>query len=469
MNPDATNLKGLPPPPAGQQGVTFASLQHLPPPPQGQQGMTLDQINGTSTQTTPKKGFLGTNPGDSLYGKIIDNSVTRGIQSIFPGKQIGTAIGNSVDAATGLAKGDMNRFNSSASANNENMALRVGGDIAQAGLTVAAPGVGRGATVGGRILANTALGVGLGESGGISEGKAPKEVGKDALLGGAIGGGVSSAGELSGYLSDNMPRWFTKLALPKLANSKVKGAPDEVVDYAIKNTKGASLKSMYGNSQDAVNSFEGQVQSTLSHPQYAKELGSQTVLNDVVNKFGNAQLTPEQVVSYAKNVAPTEKNLIDKVFKGTANLSEKNQLRKILDMGTKARFTDTPKLSFAKQVSGALADVLRSDVQGTAKETVPIFKEYSKEITLNKALKNALSKKRIAGPLVAGGAGFAHGGIKGALEAVAVEEGLRSPTAKILAAKGIKAVSPVAGTIAKNAFQGLKAPVIKKLTGGGAQ
>lgn len=38
------DLSKLPAPPAGQQGVTFASLQHLPPPPQGQQGMTLDEI-----------------------------------------------------------------------------------------------------------------------------------------------------------------------------------------------------------------------------------------------------------------------------------------------------------------------------------------------------------------------------------------------------------------------------------------
>lgn len=61
-------------------------------------------INSSSPDITPDQhsGTLGTNPSDSLYGKLIDNSVTRGIINVgnalsFGGaKQLGDQVGNSL-------------------------------------------------------------------------------------------------------------------------------------------------------------------------------------------------------------------------------------------------------------------------------------------------------------------------------------------------------------------------------------
>lgn len=436
---------------------------------QGNQQPSLDSFSqGAQGDTQPQQPQQTQPQGDFL------DKASNIVGSIFPGKQIGQAIGTLGGyGATALGEklGMMPKGSTGAYDLSAPSPLQVAGDAAQGVLTAAAPEVGAGESALGRIGANAALGAGLGGSGAVAEGKNIWETAKSAALGGAVGGGLSGAGEIGKYLTENMPNWFTKLALPKLSNSKVSGAPADVVNYALNNTKGATLNSMYNTSNGALKSYEDQVQAVLSHPQYANETGSKTVLSDVANKFQNAQLTPDAITKYAKSIAPSEKALVDKVANGSANLQEQNQLRKVLDQATKKRFTDSPGLSFAKQVGGGLADSLRTNVQSTAKETAPIFADYSKEHALNRALGNALSKKRVAGPLIAGTAGgasgFATGGITGALKGglgvVAVEEGLRSPTAKLLAGKAIQGVGKVAIPAASAAFQAGKAPLIRSL------
>lgn len=396
------------------------------------------------------------------------------VGSIFPGKQLGNAIGTNLNAGYQAIKTHSLQPIRDANQENENNMGKIIGDTAAIPLTALAPMIGGGTAPGvtgalGRVGANAALGAGLGLTGAVSQGQDIRSTAKNTAIGATLGGGLAGAGEIGSYLTKNLPNWFTKLALPKLSNSKINGAPEDVVNYALNNTKGATLRSMYNNSTEGLKSYENQVQAVLSHPQYAAETGSKTVLNDVAKKFDNAQLTPEAISKYAKNVAPAEKELVDKVANGTANLQEKNQLRKVLDQATKKRFIqgvnfDTPKMSFAKEVGGAFADILRKDVQSTAKETIPIFSDYSKEHALNKALGSALSKKRVAGPLVAGAGGYASGGLQGAAEAVAIEEGLRSPTAKLLAGKAIQGLSKVATPAAQVVLQGGKAPLINAVS-----
>lgn len=437
-------LNSLPPPPKGQIGVSPDSFSNLPPPPAGQSGKTLQQVV-SEQQIQPQQ-----------KNDLLNNPITRGIQNIFPGKEVGQAIGT---LGGYLASPNKSTYDTSAPS-----PLQVGGDIAQGALTVAAPNIGNGATALGRIAANTALGAGLGGTNAIAQGNGIKDVAKNTAIGGALSGGISAGGELTKYLTENMPRWFTKIALPKLSQSKINGAPQDTINYALNNSKGATLRTMYNNSNDAVKSYENQIQATLAHPNYTSEVGSKDVVKNVIGQFGNAELTPDKIVNYIKKVAPQNSALADKIANGTATLAEQNTLRKELDMATKTRFTDTPKLTFAKQIGGAIADALRSNVQKTASETAPIFKEYSKEIQLNKALGNALAKKRVAGPLVAGAGGFAAGGLKGAAEAIAVEEGIRSPTAKLLAAKGINTVGKVANPLIQGAVAAGKAPLTKLLT-----
>lgn len=457
MNND---LSKLPPPPKDQVGIDFS---HLPPPPKGQTGLSLDQIQPSQTPQAPQD-FL--------------QKAGNAVNSIFPGKQVGQAIGTLAGAGIAgvhdMFTGDHYLKNYDFSAPTP---LQVGGDIAQGALTVAAPGVGEGLGTAGTIGANAALGAGIGATGAIAQGQSAGQVAKQGAIGGALGGGVSAIGEGVQALSQHLPEWFAKAALPKMkdaaefkylpnqAGGYTRTAQESAAQYALNNTKGLSVSKMLEHSNQQTSGFNKQIQTILSKPEYAANVGNGAqALTDVLGQFPNSQLSAGKITSIAKSVAPSQAAIVDKVADGTATLVEKNALRVALDKGTAKVFTDHPNVSFQKQVGNALANSLRSEVQTVAPETAGIFNNYSKELTLNQALQKANNKKQgVLGDLIAGGTGFASGGLKGAAEAIAVERGLRSPTGQILAGKAVQGLAKSAPAI--NAVgKAVKAPLLKKLT-----
>lgn len=71
------------------------------------------QKNSPEAAATPNSGVLGTNPNDSLYGKVIDNSLTRGLINLVPGastigQSLGTGIGQAAEKIKGLLGGKDN-------------------------------------------------------------------------------------------------------------------------------------------------------------------------------------------------------------------------------------------------------------------------------------------------------------------------------------------------------------------------
>lgn len=372
--------------------------------------------------------------------------VTNTVNDIFPGKKVGEAIGTLAGAGIAKAKGNYDQYDLSAPT-----PLQVAGDVAQGALTVAAPSIG-GKTPLARIGANAAVGAGLGGTNAISEGKNIKEVAKDTALGGAIGGGLSTAGELVAGAVQKVPKWLTKYALPKLKDGNI--------EYALENTKVGTLKSVYNKSNQAVSNYGDEIKTILSSPKYSQEVGNVgSVVSNTLQDLPDAQLDQKKLVSIVKSVAPQAKTLVDKVADGTATVQEQNSLRQVIDKATKKIFTDNPSVSFNKEVAAKLANQLRNNVQSTATETAPVFAKFSQELDLNNAILQAAKKRRVLGDLIAGGAGFASGGLKGAAIAIAAERTVRSPSALLAGAKAIRATGkalPVA--------KALKAPIIKKVT-----
>lgn len=384
------------------------------------------------------------------------------VNSIFPGKQVGQAIGTlgglGVEKAKGLLGGQDNSKSYDTSAPSP---LQVGGDIAQGALTVAAPNIGNGATALGRIGANAALGAGIGGTNAIAQGQGAGDVAKNAVIGGVTGGGLSAANEGATSLMKNLPTWFAKSALPK--------AKDGTIDYALSNkVKLGSTKTLLSNSDNAVNSYSSQIKGVLSHPEFANETGDvSNILPNVQSKFPNAGLEDSKVLSIVKNVAKGNATIVDKVAKGTATLAEQNSLRQELDRAVYPKFTDTPSLTFNKQVGKAFSDNLRANVQTSAPQTAPIFKEFAKELDLNKVLTKIDSKNNLKPTwqdFASAAAGYQAGGLKGAGEALVAERLLGSSGAKLGAAKALNQVSKVATPVFKAATQGLKAPVEKSAT-----
>ncbi len=433
------------------QGLTFEQLQGMGAKPAQPTGLTLAQVlaqQKASAQTPTDNRDLLQKTGDV-------------VNSIFPGKQTGQAIGTlaglGYEKVKGLFGGKDNSKYYDTSAPSP---LQVGGDIAQGALTVAAPEIGNGPTALGRIGSNAALGAGLGGTNAIAEGKGLKDTAESAALGGAIGGGVSAVGEGIKSLTENLPKWLTKLALPKLDK--------ENIPYAIENTPVGSLNKIQKSSEKAIGNYEDSVQSILNHPEFkgvAEDTGQ--ILDSAVNKFPNSNYTPEDILDNAKDIAPKVGKLLDKFDAGQANLQEINTIRKELDQATKSVYTSLNRPPEAKLLGATLADAMRTYVKTSAPETVPIFDNYAKEMGLNKAIDTAVTKgeqKIRLGDIAAATAGFAKGGLSGALEAIIGERLLTNPAAQLAGAKAIQGISKIATPIAETAFQGLKAPIIKKVT-----
>lgn len=398
---------------------------------------------------------------------------TNTIGKLFPGQQIGNAIGNSINGITqSFKQGSLNPLLEAGQENSQNYG-KIVGDTANVVGTIASPLIGNGGSALERIGANTAIGAGLGGANAASQGQ---NVGHGALTGGALGGGLSAVGEGVNALTENLPKWFASAALPKMKDAADKYLPNTAggyslnptegaAQYALDNTKGLSVSKMLQHSNENVSGYNKSINTILTHPEYANESGNaKQIISDVMEKFPNAQLDSSKLTNIIKQVAPSNKALVEKVANGTANLAEQNTLRQELDKATKAAYGDKPNLSFAKQIGKTFADSLRTNVQTTAKETAPIFDKFSKEITLNSALQKAVNKKTVAGDLLAGGAGYAKGGIPGAIEGIALERGLRSPSGRLLAGKAIQGASDIAQPVIKGAFQAGKATLIKNAT-----
>lgn len=397
------------------------------------------------TQQAPQQ-TKSLDPG-SEYPKPTLQQASDAVSSIFPGKQVGQAIGTLAGAGIAKVQGNYDNYDLSAPT-----PLQVSGDIAQGALTVAAPGVG-GETAATRIGANAALGAGIGATGAIAEGKSAGDVATSGIEGTTLGGGISALGEGVNALTKNLPNWFVQKALPKLN-------PDNV-DFATKNLTAGTVTSNLAKSTQAVKSSGQTIDSILSHPQYESEVGNiKNVVNNTLDKYPNAQLDSKKIGSIIKNIVPAQKDLVEKVIDGTANLKDQNQLRQVLDKQVYPKFTDTPSLTFNKQIAKVFGDSLRENVQSTAPETKPIFENFAKEINLNQALQTAKTKIAKGAPVslydIVSGVG---GGIPG----IVAERAARTPAVLISAAKGIQAASKVTPAIQATG-KVLKAPILKAAT-----
>lgn len=391
---------------------------------------------------------------------ILDNPVTRAIQTIFPGKQIGAVVGGAIhDVSNGISNISKGKDFFENNTPSLPTPLQVTGDVINTGLTLAAPGVGTGESVAGRVLANTALGAGLGGSKALSEGGGLKETALGAGEGAAIGGTLSGVSEALGTVTKSLPNWFVKQALPKLN--------PENAQYVLENTKLGTIKTLATQSKNSLANYENRIQTILSHPEFKSvSEDSKPILQKALDFFkGNSNYSTQDILTNARDIAPDVSGLIDKFEAGQADIQEINTIRRSLDSATKSVYTKLSRPPESKALGAALANGMRDFVQTNAPETVDIFTNYAKEIDLQRALTSADKKNSTFKDLLAGATGFYHSGFKGALEAILLERGLTNPSVRIGLAKGLSAGKGVASKIAQPLIEGAKAPLIDATIG----
>lgn len=414
-------------------------------------GLSVEQITAFESGQTPETMKASqSKPQEPGFLEKASNVVSK----YFPGKQLGTALGNSFDALKGLATGDMERFNSSAQANGFDMARKVAGDVTNIGLTVAAPTLGGGSSVLGRIGANTALGAGLSASKAVSEGESGSNILKDAAIGGVTGGAISGASEFVSGLTNHMPDRIVKRILPKLKDGNV--------DYAINNTKLGSVSSLTKDSEINVQTMGKQIESVLKSPKYITHTGDgNTAIQKTLEAFPDSEYTPDIILRKVKSLVGEKAGLVQKVANGSATLYEKNVLRMAIDKATNTVYTSLNRPPEIKLIGSTFADALRSEVQATAKETAPIFEKLTKEINLRNALQaaNKRLQKNLPVSLYDLAAGAAVGGGPAGIATAGIAKVARMPGVNLAAAKGLQAAAPVANVAGKVA-QGAIAPAI---------
>ena len=420
-------------------------------------------VQDTSTEK-PQTGFLGTNPNDSLYGKIIDNSITRGIQSFFPGEKVGQAIGTLGGYA---ASGFNPNYDTSAPT-----PLQVAGDVAQGALMVGTgqpsgvsgiqafgktlPVLKTAESVLGRVAQNSLIGGAYGASGAVAGGSTDiKDISTQGAIGAATGGITTGVLEGVNTALSKLPERLVKSVLPQLNK-------EDTVNYAIKNIKLGTTENMVNESQKALNSYNKQIDGILTHPQFNnKSIMASDILSGVKKAFPRSEYDVPTIINKLKTQIPSEASTLTKLGKGgDLTLEEANILRQQIDKATyKTTVLDSPEVKAGKELAEAVGNSIRERVKQIAPETIPVFDGFSKEIRLFKALSSLQKKsnnRSIIGmkdlwSLVAGGV---TGGLPGAVGALAVEKAASTPVVKFGAAKVAQKATPTIKAINNVASRG---------------
>lgn len=388
---------------------------------------------------------------------ILNNPVTRGIEDVFPGKEIGDSLGTAAVEAgqlAGVVPGGVKGMEETSES--QVSPEKLIGDYGQAALTAAAPEIGGEEGAAGRIAGNVALGAGLGGTNAMAQGKDTEDVAGEATGGAALGGGASVLGEGLSKLSSILPARLIKAALPKLANGTEADALQKI--------KIGSMSKMLSDSKNAVSSLGKQVQAVLTHPDYANETGQgNSAVQKTLDSFPNSNYTSDSILNEIKSLVPETGALVDKIGNGTATIGEKNDVRSSLDQATKSLYTKMSRPPASQAIGKSFADALRGEVQNAAPETKPIFEKLSQELNLRNALDSAKTKsdrKSAVGlyDIISGLGGLASAGPLGSLAAIGTEKLARSPEAQIGAAKGVQAISKAMPTVGRIA-RGVRAPI----------
>ena len=349
------DLNKLPPPPKNQTGL---SLSELPKPPKGQKGSTLADL---SSSKEPQTGILGTNKNDSTYGKIIDNSITRGIQSFFPGQKVGQAIGTLGGYA---ASDNKDTFDTSAPT-----PLQVGGDIAAGAASIAGAKLPGASSIVGSVAQNAGLAAAGAAGTAVAEAKPVDDVIKSALTAGAIGGTVAGVTGLAGKAVSAV----TKNAPERLYNSAVKPTLNET-KKAIKfngNTLGQELidrgvtgseKSLLSKAQNEVIKNEDKLQQVLS-------ASKQTIRRDELAPFLDDLVASKNATPGLATEAQKVKDVLDE-FPDELTVSQANVIKRNIYSALKdTAFVLDPNLTTKKEAMKALASGIRETIeQKTASE-----------------------------------------------------------------------------------------------------
>ena len=373
------------------------------------------------------------------------------LTSIFPGKQVGEAIGTlggygltaGKEALGLIPKGTTKEFDISAPS-----PVRVAGDIASGAASVAGvKGVGTVGTLSQRILTNLGLGSIIGGGTAVAEGQAPKEVVKSTIATGAIGKQI-----------EQLPARFVNSALSRSKAEVLKDIATDKVDdfakYVVQNKPIGSAKRLLADSMENITQIDKQVSDALAIASRQSgikvSIGRNNVLDQVARlpEAEGALLKRADIKGIVERLAPQTKQLLQK---DSLSLVEANRLRQLVDKTLGDRAFLGGQLSSDKAILKSFANTLRETVKSKAPEgTRALYSDYANEIRFRDGLLDRIAKRAgnqvlSFGDFIGGGlGGIFGGGIGGAVAGVAARRVIESVPFKIGASKVINALTKAA-------------------------
>ncbi len=381
-----------------------------------------DVINGLVSRGYKLEGFNDTPETKTPNSNILDKT-TNVITKVFPGKQVGEAIGTlagyGITAGKeklGLApKGATEAYDLSAPT-----PLQVAGDVAQGALTIGGIKAPMPATTVARLGQTTVFGAGLSGSEAVSQGKSIKNVAKDTVTGALTGAVTQGAFEALPVLG----KWLGKkannlrtenLKLTPTDKLKLNNKIGEVVDYLKKENITGGPAKQYTEITKRYNTTEDILQETLK--QSGKTYTRQEIIDDVLNipeKYSGQIDNPDvyqQLVNKSKGLADYIDNQIGKKYGDAIPVEKLNDLKRQYMKNAFNKGGD----AVTNEANMAIGDELYNKILKDVDTIKPINDTYSTVITAKKILGKALGRNQLSftGNLIATGAGAGLGGAVG--------------------------------------------------------
>lgn len=349
------------------------------------------------------------------------------VSSIFPGKQVGQAIGevaalpySQIQEARGKLPQGTSQEVYKTMGQGSPTPLQVGGDILAGAATVAgfkAPPV---ASVTGRLAQTAGLGATLSGASSVAKGEDLLTVGKEALKGGAFGlatqgffEAIPAISKLVGSKSSTLSKGLREknLRLSPLQKEKLNSKIDDVTGYLSKNKVKGNPQEQYKFISDKYDDVENQVQSLLknSGKNYSKDEVIKMV-KEIPDAYATEFDNPEvydQLVSKSEKFA----NYITKNFTKDIPATKLNQFKRSYMKNGYNKAGD----AISNEASLAIGDSLYSKLLGDIAELKPLNKEYTTVILGKKLLGKALGRNELGliGNLVSSAGGAIAGGVIG--------------------------------------------------------
>lgn len=363
------------------------------------------------------------------------------VGSIFPGAELGKAIGRTVGGVGEAIKEKSFAPLRQAAQENRRSFSRVAGDVAQSVILPASMALPGAATALGRIGQSGLVGAGIGATGAVAKGGDAREALKQGLIGGTTGAALGVTGEVLNAVSKYLPERF--------ARSFIRGADDETIKYATEKGLG-SPKKMLQDSDKSLSQLGNELRSALSSKEnsYVQKSGEE-VFDRVAQQFPESGLTPQDVADNIKKLVPLKKNLVDKFVKGDITLLQLHDLNSDLGKTVYKTRLDQPEVRAGKDVGNEVYHAISDFLKEAAPESAKVFDDFSKEIPLNAALQKLTRRMGAAktfdlNALMALMATM-HLGPAGMASAFALEKAVTSPTVNLGIAGALSKVPQLAG------------------------